>query len=98
MFQIGLVPTTNKPTRVTKETISAIDHIITNSVINNEFKNEILKSDISEHFPIIYGFKLKTKLDIPKTQFLCKRIINENPMKAFKSRLHKILWEIVKSI
>ena len=98
MFQIGLVPTTNKPTRVTKETISAIDHIITNSVINNEFKNEILKADISEHFPIIYGFKLKTKLDIPKTQFLYKRIINENPIKAFKSRLHKILWEIVKSI
>ena len=32
MFQFDLVPTINKPTRVTNETISAIDHIITNSI------------------------------------------------------------------
>ena len=34
MFQFGLVPTTNKPTRKTKDTIYAIDHIITNSITN----------------------------------------------------------------
>ena len=61
-FQFGLVLTTNKPTRITKDTISAIDHIIT-----NEFKTAILTADISDHFPIIYAFKLKEKLDIPKT-------------------------------
>ena len=31
-FQFGLVPTINKPTRVTNKTISAIDHIITSSI------------------------------------------------------------------
>ena len=56
MFQFGLVPTTNKP-KVTKDTISAIDHIITNSIINNEFKTAILTADISDHFPIISAFK-----------------------------------------
>ena len=49
----------------------------------------------SDHFPIIYAFKLKTKLDISKTQFLCKRIINENLIKTFKSRLHETWWEII---
>ena len=97
-FQFGLVPATNKPTRITKDTVSAIDHIITNSIINSEFKSAILTADISDHFPIIYTFKLKMKLDIPKTQFLYKRIINENLTKAFKSRLHEISWEVIKSI
>ena len=32
MFQFDLVPTINKPTRVTNKTISAIDHIITHSI------------------------------------------------------------------
>ena len=69
MFQFGLVPATNIPTRLTKVTISPIDHIITNSIINSEFKTAILTADISDHFSIIYAFRLKTKLDIPKTQF-----------------------------
>ena len=76
LFQFGLVPTTNKPTRITNDTISAIDHIITNYIINNESKTSILSADISDYFPIIYAFKLRTNLDIPKTQLLYKRIIN----------------------
>ena len=93
MFQFGLVPTTNKLRTITKVTISAINHIITNSIKNNKFKTAILTADISNHFTIIYGFKLKAKLDIHKTQFLHSRIINENLLKAFKFRLCKLLWE-----
>ena len=52
MFQSGLVSTTNKLTRITKDTISAIDQIITNSIINSEFRTAILTADISDHFPI----------------------------------------------
>ena len=52
MFQSGLVSTTNKLTRITKDTISAIDHIITNSIINSEFRTAILTADISDHFPL----------------------------------------------
>ena len=93
-----MVPTTNKPTGLTKNKVSAIDHIITNSIINNELKTAILTADISDHFQVIYAFKLKTKLDIPKTQILYKCIINKNLIKAFKSRLHEISREITKSV
>ena len=61
MFQFGLVPTINKPTRVTNKTISAIDHIIINSIYSNDFKTGIIKTDISDHFPIIYAFKFHQK-------------------------------------
>ena len=62
MFQFGLVPTVNKPTRVTNKTISAIDHIIKNSIYNNNFKTTIIRTDMSDHFPITYSFKLRSSM------------------------------------
>ena len=47
-----MIPTINKPTRVTKKTTTAIAQIITNSFAGNAFKTAILKSDVSDHFPI----------------------------------------------
>ena len=55
-------------------------------------KSSILTADISDLLPII-PFKLRTKLDIPKTQFLYKRIVNENLIKAFTFRLLEISRE-----
>ena len=52
MLQFGLVPTIKKPTRLTNRTISATDHTITNSIYNNDFKTEIIRTDISDHFSI----------------------------------------------
>ena len=42
----------NKPTRVTRKTATAIDHIITNCFVGINFKTAIFKRDISDHFPI----------------------------------------------
>ena len=59
MFEFGLVPTINKPIRVTNKTISTINYIITNSIFNNDLKAAIIKPDISDHFPIMHAFKLE---------------------------------------
>ena len=47
-----MIPTINKPIRVTKKTAIAIDYIITNSSVENTFRIAIIKSDVSDHFPI----------------------------------------------
>ena len=52
IYQDGMMPTINKPKRVTKKTATAIDHIITNSFVENAFKTVRIKSDVSVHFPI----------------------------------------------
>ena len=57
MFGHGLIPTVNKPARVRRNTATVIDRIITNLVINAEFKTGIIKTDISDHFPIFLIFK-----------------------------------------
>ena len=57
---------------MTNKTISAIDHIITNSIYNNDFKTGIIKTDISDHFPInklsnlevLRVYKISKKIDI----------------------------------
>ena len=52
IFQHSLVPIVNKPTRVTKSNATLIDYIITNSFTGRENLTGILKTDISDHFPI----------------------------------------------
>ena len=49
-----MTPTLNKSTRVTRKTAIAIDHILTNSFIDTLFQTTILKTDISDYFPICY--------------------------------------------
>ena len=56
LFQNNIIPIINKPTRVTKKTATAIDHIITNCFVDTNFKTTIFKSDISNHFPICVFF------------------------------------------
>ena len=95
IFIVSLVPTINKPTRVTNKTISAINHIITNSVYNNDFKTAIIRTD-TDHFPITYAFKLRSSTSSEnhqKNRYLYKRIINESSKATFKCRLRETSWD-----
>ena len=58
MFPYGMTPTISKPKRVTANTGTAIDHIITNVLIDTHFKIGILKSCISEHFAIMLPIQI----------------------------------------
>ena len=56
-FQHGLIPTVNKPTHVKRNIVSAIDHMITNTVIGDELKTGIMNTDISTGLPMFFIFK-----------------------------------------
>ena len=46
--------------RVTGYTATAIDHIITNTVISGiQHRPGIIKTDISDHFPIVFALSLR---------------------------------------
>ena len=81
-----MIPKINKPTRVTCYTATAIDNMITNSIFDNDFGSAIIKTDVSDHFPIILTIKLQTASS-PKNhvdQFIYKRDFNENSLNLFK--------------
>ena len=54
-----MIPNINKPTRVTNKTATAIDHILTNTYTEIIFKTAILKSDVTDHFPIYHTKVIK---------------------------------------
>ena len=47
-----MIPILNKPTRITKNTATAKDHIITHCFAETNFKAAIYQKDISDHFLI----------------------------------------------
>ena len=64
MYQRNLTPTINKPTRVGKNSATAIDHIITDYVLTCDLKTATLKTDLTDHFPIVFALKK----DVPSQQ------------------------------
>ena len=55
MFQCNMIRTINKPTRVTRNTTTAIDNIITKTVISGiQHRTSIIKTDVSDHFPVVF--------------------------------------------
>ena len=83
IHQNGMLPTINKPTRVTRKSATAIDHIITKNYIESSFKTAIIKSDISDHFPICILFSSDTSSAENDILYQYKRIIDNERITAF---------------
>ena len=99
MFRYNMIPLTNKPTRVTKHSADAIDHIITNSVTgHNDFKSAIIKTDLSDHFPIVFAIKTNETTQRPVVKSTYKRSYCEKNIDQFKNILHKTNWVDIQKI
>lgn len=81
LMSFGCVQVITKPTRVTMNSASIIDHIITNCN-NVTHTTGILLSDLSDHFPIIYCIDLKKRP--VKTKKLFVEIIAMKTLKNLK--------------
>ena len=57
IYRYNMISTINKPTRVGKNSATAIDHIIANCIVDCQFKTAILKTDAADHFPIAMTLK-----------------------------------------
>ena len=74
MFRYNMIPLTKIQARVTKHSANAIDHIITNIVIgHNDFKSAIIKTDLPDHFPIVFAIKTNKATQRPVLKFTYKR-------------------------
>ena len=74
MFRYNVIPLTSKPTRVTRHSANAIDDIITNSVTgHNDFKSVIIRTDLSDHFPIVFAIKTNETMQRSVVKSIYKR-------------------------
>ena len=98
IYQNNLIPTTNKPTRVTMKTATAIDHILTISFVDTDFKSAILKTDISDHFHVCLLLSLPSIAKSEnETTFIYKRTFSSDSVEMFKQKLNEINWEEVET-
>ena len=89
-----MIPTINKPTRVTRKTTTAIDHILTNSFTDTVFKTAIFKSDISDHFPICFIIPSSMKqTNNTKNTVIFKRVFDTESIELFKQKLYETNWD-----
>ena len=77
LYENCMIPTTNKPTRVTRKTSVATDRIFTNQFINVAFKTASFKTDISDHFPLCIIISSTEKLVENKHTYVYKRVITD---------------------
>ena len=91
-FHHSLFPIVNKPTRGTKNNATLIDYIITNSFTDQENLTGILKTDVSDHFPI-FTISMKHGLDSSDKKVATKkRIINADSIQEFRDILSEVDW------
>ena len=98
IFQQGLIPVINKPTRITKKSATAIDHIMTNTFVDADITTGIIKTDISDHFPIFLISKTQGINIYPQKSSILKRHINKNSINDFNNLLHEENWNDIFSI
>ena len=52
ILSYGAIPLINKPTRITKKSVTCLDHIYINSLGNQKLLSGIIKTDLSDHLPV----------------------------------------------
>ena len=88
MYRYNMIPTINKPTRVGKNSATAIDHIIANCIVDCQFKADILKADVTDHVPIAMALKTDESVhQSQKVQNVHKGNYDEKAIESFKQRL-----------
>ena len=93
-FENGIFPVINRPTRVTWASATAIDHILTNTIMDQDLQNGIIKLDISDHFPIFTILNSKIHNQCTKTK-ISTQTINEVSVENFKNILSSTDWNDV---
>ena len=97
MFELGFIPLIGKPTRFCRSSVTIIENILTNCVFDNTLRKAIIKSDISDHFSIIFTIQARKKQSKCQTLVYNKREFNAVNKKAFKQQLSLLHWQHVSS-
>ena len=92
LFSFGFLQIVTKPTRVSENSATLIDHILTNSTCSSH-NSFIICSRISDHFPILHY----TNLSKPKLQnnVNLTRNLSETNVNRFKAALNSYGWQHV---
>ena len=71
--------------------------LICDSIISIGIKSAIIKTDISDHFPILFVAKVNVDVNIKTEQYILKRNICDQSIKKRKQKLRDVTWTDIKT-
>ena len=93
-FENGIFPVINWSTRIKKTSETAIDHILTNTILEFEVHSGIIKNDTSDHFGIFCV--LKTDLERKSNnEYILRRDIGKSNVEKFKELMNTVDWNLI---
>ena len=93
MYRSNMIPTIKNPTSVGKNSVTTIDHIIANCIVDCQFKTAILKTDVTDNFAIVMALRTDEPVDHrQKEQNVQKRNYDEKAIKSFQQRFRETYW------
>jgi hypothetical protein len=93
IFETGSIPLINRPTRVTINSATLIDNIITTDICNKNIQRGIIKTDISDHFPIFLILNSNLEKNNNTPIVVKKRIFKKKKnLEQFKDQLSLLHW------
>ena len=92
MYSYSLFPLITLATRVTATSATLIDHIWSTNV-ENIVSNYVIKTDISDHFPIVSLFNCNAISSHPT--YIKKRSFTQNALEEFSTCLSSTNWSDV---
>ena len=96
LYTSSYIPLVLRPTRITQHTARLIDNIFTNDIeAIRSGTNGLIFCDISDQLPIVHI--RNSRITMKKTEFTCKRIINDANVQSFTNTIKNISWENVLS-
>ena len=96
VFKNGMFPIINKPTRVNARSCTAIDNIFINTLFGTQFTSGIIKTDISDHFPIFIQLKDVEIKNQNKFTIVKFHLVTEERKTEFRNKLAELNWNNVK--
>ena len=92
IFEKDAIPIITPPTRISEHSASLIGNILMTDIFNNSLKKGIIKSDVSDHFPIFFSIQMtkeKLREDFIKIK---QRFFNQRNITSFKEQLSLLHW------
>lgn len=97
-FEVGMIPTITKPTRITHSTATLIDNIYVKYQRGN-IHSGIIYDGMSDHLPVFCFIEKQTKRIIPKDPLqFTSRSINNNAIRLIASGLNNIDWSYIERL
>ena len=93
LYSHSFMPLINKPTRVTANSATIIDHIFCNEIHNSRLFNGIFVTEITDHYPI-FSINISHKM-YARPNYYSKRSLTEKNINMFIRKIQDRNWDDV---